>query len=204
MSGQVRGGRLLIYHFIRFVVGLFIRLRFKIKIQGKEHIPLSGVIIAMNHQHNWDSLLVGTNSPRKLHIMAKESLFKNKLLGWIISEMGAFPINREKADIKSLKYSLKLLKDGKIFALFIEGSRSTTGEMQEPKKGVGFIVSKSKAPVVPTYIYGTTNKKWFQEAGVIFGEPIDFEDETDYEKISNAIAEAIKQLAKKVNTENQG
>ncbi|MCT8138384.1 1-acyl-sn-glycerol-3-phosphate acyltransferase [Anaerobacillus sp. CMMVII] len=184
----------MIYHFIRFVVGLAVRVRFRLSIKGKENIPTGGVIIAMNHQDNWDSLLVGTNTPGKLYIMAKESLFKNKLLAWVISEMGAFPINREKADIKSLKHSLKLLREGKIFSLFIEGSRSKTGEMQEPKKGVGFIVAKSGAPVVPTYIYGTTNKKWFGEAGVIFGKPLSFGEETDYEKISNRIAEEITKL----------
>jgi 1-acyl-sn-glycerol-3-phosphate acyltransferase len=184
----------MVYHFIRFVVGLAVRVKYRLKIKGKENIPDGGVIIAMNHQDAWDPLLVGTNTPRKLHIMAKESLFKNKLLAWTITEMGAFPINREKADIKSLKHSLKLLKEGKLFSLFIEGTRSKTGEIQEPKKGVGFIVAKSGAPVVPTYIYGTANKKWFSEAGVIFGEPISFGDETDYEVISNKIAEAIKQL----------
>lgn len=188
----------MIYHIIRFVCGMAVRIRFRLHIDGKANIPEGGVIIAMNHQHNWDSILVGTNTPRKLHIMAKESLFQNKLLGWTIAKMGAFPINREKADIKSLKHTLKLLKDGELFSLFIEGSRSTTGEIQEPKKGVGFIVAKSGAPVVPTYIYGTTNKKWFQQAGVIFGEPIHFGEEKDYEKISTTIANSIKELAQRV------
>lgn len=188
----------MVYKIILNVIRFITRIRFRLTIKGKENIPDGGVIIAMNHQHNWDALLVGTNTPRKLYIMAKESLFTNKLLGWTIAEMGAFPINREKADIKSLKHSLKIIKEGKIFSLFIEGSRSTTGEMQEPKKGVGFIVSKSKAPVVPTYIYGTTNKKWFGQAGVIFGEPLFFEDETDYEKIATTIANAIKELKNQV------
>jgi 1-acyl-sn-glycerol-3-phosphate acyltransferase len=190
----------MIYHIIRFVVGMIIRVKYRVTIIGKENIPEGGVILAMNHQDFWDPLIVGTNTPRKLHIMAKESLFKNKLLAWTITEMGAFPINREKADIKSLKHTLKIIKAGKLFSLFIEGSRSKTGEMQEPKKGVGFIVAKSGAPVVPTYIYGTTNKKWFSKAGVIFGEPIAFDGETDYEKIANAIAESIKGLKDRVST----
>ncbi len=185
----------MVYQLIRFVLSIIVRIRFRLTIRGKENIPEGGVIIAMNHQHNWDSILVGTNTPRKMHIMAKESLFKNKLLAWTITEMGAFPINREKADIKSLKNSLKLIKEGKLFSLFIEGSRSQSGEMQEPKKGVGFIVAKSGAPVVPTYIFGTRSKKWFSEAGVIFGKPITFPNETDYEKISNSIAEEIKKLS---------
>lgn len=189
----------MIYKIILFVVAMAVHVRYRVTIKGKENIPDGGVILAMNHQDFWDPLVVGTHTPRKLHIMAKESLFKNKLLAWTITEMGAFPINREKADIKSLKHTLKILKAGKLFSLFIEGSRSKTGEIQEPKKGVGFIVTKSGAPVVPTYIYGTTNKRLFSKAGVIFGEPITFDGETDYEKIANTIAASIKELKNKVS-----
>ncbi|WP_102344895.1 lysophospholipid acyltransferase family protein [Bacillus sp. Marseille-P3661] len=188
----------MVYKFIVFTVYWITHFRFRLTIKGQENIPEGGVIIAMNHQSNWDSLLVGTHTPRKLYIMAKESLFKNKGFAWLITEMGAFPVSRDKADVKSLKHSLKLLKDGKIFSLFIEGTRSKTGEMQQPKKGVGFIVSKSGAPVVPTYIHGTTSKKWFSKATVIFGKPITFADEKDYEVISQTIAEHISKLKEQV------
>lgn len=182
------------YKIIFFIIHVLSHLRYRLTVNGVENIPKGSVIIAMNHQGAWDPLLVGTHTPRKLHIMAKESLFKNRWLAWIITEMGAFPVNREKADVKSLRHSLKLLKDGHIFSLFIEGSRSETNTMQEPKKGVGFIVSKSVAPVVPTYIDGTVNKKWFSKVTITFGKPITFEGEKDYEVIANTIAQKISEL----------
>ncbi|WP_280768837.1 lysophospholipid acyltransferase family protein [Salipaludibacillus daqingensis] len=184
----------MVYKIIFFIIHCLSHVRYRLKVRGVENIPEGSVIIAMNHQAAWDPLLVGTHTPRKLHIMAKESLFANKWLGWIITEMGAFPVNREKADVKSLRHSLKLLKEGHIFSLFIEGSRSLTNDMQQPKKGVGFIVSKSGAPVVPTFIDGTSNKKWFSKATVTFGKPISFEGEKDYEVISQTIAKKITDI----------
>ncbi|MBM7662076.1 1-acyl-sn-glycerol-3-phosphate acyltransferase [Bacillus mesophilus] len=189
----------MVYQIVRSLVRWFLHIRFNVTVKGKENIPEGAVILAMNHQTNWDSLLAGTHTPRKMYIMAKESLFRKKIFAWLITEMGAFPVNREKADIKSLKHTLKLLKDEKIFSLFIEGSRSETEDMQDPKKGVGFIVSKSKAPVVPTYIYGVRNT-WGGNAGVVFGKPMYFEGELDYEEISKQVATGIKKLKENLPT----
>ncbi|MGJ7919701.1 lysophospholipid acyltransferase family protein [Neobacillus sp. LXY-4] len=175
------------------VVRFLLHIRFKIKIEGLENIPTGAAIIAMNHTSNFDAPMVGVHTPRKMYIMGKEELFRNKFFGWLIHELGCFPIKRGQADIKSLKNTLRILKEGNLFSIFIEGSRSKTGEMQEAKKGIGFIVAKSKAPVVPTYIYGARGG-WFKPAGVIFGAPITFEDGLEHEEIANLIAEEIKKL----------
>lgn len=175
------------------LVRYYLNIRFKMKVTGLENIPEGATILAMNHASNFDAPMVGVYTPRKMYIMGKEELFRNKFFSRLITELGCFPIKRGQADIKSLKHTLKLLKDGNIFSIFIEGTRSKTGEMQEAKKGIGFIVAKSKAPVVPTYIYGT-RAGWFKPAGIIFGKPIVLEDGLDHEEIANKIAEEIKKL----------
>ena len=176
------------------VVRILLNIRFRIKITGIENIPEGSAILAMNHSSNFDAPLVGVYTPRKMFIMGKEELFlKNKFSSWVITELGCFPIKRGQADIKSLKYTLRILKENGLFSIFIEGSRSKEGEMQEAKKGIGFIVAKSKAPVVPTYIYGTRSG-WFKPAGVIFGKPITFEEGLEHEAVANQIAEEIKKL----------
>jgi 1-acyl-sn-glycerol-3-phosphate acyltransferase len=183
----------LIYKIAITVVRFFLHIRFKLKIEGLENIPQGATILAMNHTSNFDAPLAGVHTPRKMYIMGKEELFKTKFFAWLITELGCFPIKRGQADIKSLKYTLRLLKEGNIFSIFIEGTRSKTGEMQEAKKGIGFIVAKSKAPVVPTYIYGMRGG-WFQPAGMIFGKPMTFEEGLDHEEIANRIAAEIKKL----------
>jgi 1-acyl-sn-glycerol-3-phosphate acyltransferase len=186
----------MVYQIVRFCVKMWLHFRFKVTVKGLENIPAEGCILAMNHTSNYDSLLAGTHTPRKMFIMAKEELFKMRFFAWLITEMGAFPIKREQADLKSLKHTLKLIKQGNIFSIFIEGTRSKTGEMGEAKKGIGFIVNKSNAPVIPTYIYGCKGG-WFKPAGVIFGQPIQFEEGLEYERIATKIAEAIQQLGDK-------
>lgn len=183
----------LIYRIAITAVRFFLNIRFKMKVTGLENIPEGATILAMNHTSNFDAPMVGVYTPRKMFIMGKEELFRNKFFGSLITELGCFPIKRGQADIKSLKHTLKLLKDGNIFSIFIEGTRSKSGEMQEAKKGIGFIVAKSKAPVVPTYIYGT-REGWFKPAGIIFGEPLTFEEGLDHEEIANLIAGEIRKL----------
>lgn len=184
----------LFYKIAITVVRILLNIRFRIKITGIENIPEGSAILAMNHSSNFDAPLVGVYTPRKMYIMGKEELFlKNKFFSWVITELGCFPIKRGQADIKSLKYTLRILKENGLFSIFIEGSRSKEGEMQEAKKGIGFIVAKSKAPVVPTYIYGTRSG-WFKPAGVIFGKPITFEEGLEHETVANQIAEEIKKL----------
>jgi 1-acyl-sn-glycerol-3-phosphate acyltransferase len=183
----------MVYSIVRNCVRLWLHIRYRVKITGIENIPEGGCILAMNHTSNYDSLLVGTHTPRKMYIMAKEELFKKRFFAWLITEMGAFPIKRGQADLKSLKYTLKLIQEGSIFSIFIEGTRSKTGEMQEAKKGIGFIVSKSKAHVIPTYVYGA-RQKWFGRAGVIFGPPVQLAEGLNYEEIAVAIKQSIEQL----------
>jgi 1-acyl-sn-glycerol-3-phosphate acyltransferase len=183
----------MVYRVIRCLVSLFLHIRFRVKVEGVHHIPAGGCILAMNHTSNYDPLLVGTNTPRKMYIMAKEELFANRFFAWMISEMGAFPIKRGQADLKSLKHSLKILADGEIFSIFIEGTRSKTGDMQEPKKGIGFLVKKSGAPVIPTYVFGA-QRGWFQPAGVVFGPPVTFNEDAEYEEIAAQVMEAIRKL----------
>lgn len=182
------------YKLAYYIVYTWLHARFRIRIKGLENIPEGGCILAMNHTSNYDPLLVGAHTPRKMHIMAKKELFANRLFSSVLKKIGAFPVNREGADIRSLRHSLKVVQEGNIFAIFIEGSRSKTGQMQIPKKGVGFIANKSGAPVVPTYIYGA-KRGWRGRAGVTFGRPLSFGDETDYEAIANEIARQIQKLA---------
>jgi len=183
----------MLYKTARNLAKLVINIRFKVKVRGQENIPDGACILAMNHTSNFDPLFVGSYTPRKMNIMAKEELFKSKFGSYALHEFGAFPVKRGEADLKSLKHTLRLLKNGELFAIFFEGTRSKTGEIQDPKKGIGFIAAKSKAPVIPTYIYGTKNG-WFQKAGVIFGEPITFEEGVSYEEIALKMKEEIEKL----------
>lgn len=145
------------------------------KVRGAENMPAEGpVIIASNHISLWDPIIVGCSLPRQVFFMAKEELFKNPLLGKIISGLGAFPVKRGQGDISAIRKSLGVLKEGKVLGIFPEGTRSQSGDIQDAMEGIVLIMEKSKAPILPIKIYGSkgllTQKRG--NIGIIIGKPI--------------------------------
>ncbi len=184
------------------------------KVYGIGNIPKSGgVIIAPSHTSYLDPPAVGASSrrTRMTHFMARDTLFKNPLMGWCLRQVGVIPLDRDKGDIKAMKTSIQLLKDGAAVALFPEGTRSEDGEFQKPKPGVGFLVSKGNAPVVPVYVHGSY-EAWSKNSGglkhkpvsVIFGKLITCEEiaslgkgRAAYPLIGELIMERIAELKEK-------
>ena len=95
------------FKIVRVLVRLFLLFAFRIKVTGKENMPVDGgAVVVINHRSNWDVVIAGIASPRQLGFMAKSELFKNKLLGGLITALGAFPVQRGKGDIGAIKAAL--------------------------------------------------------------------------------------------------
>lgn len=153
-------------------VGL--RLCNQIQVYGVQNVPKTGgVIIASNHASYLDPPAIGASSRRMrmTHFMARASLFRNPLMGAWLHRCGVIPLDRDKGDVKAMKTSISLLKDGACVALFPEGTRSPDGALQEPKPGVGFLVAKGQAPVVPVYVHGSYDA-WSKHADGLKRRPI--------------------------------
>lgn len=143
------------------------------------NLKAGGIIFAANHVSFYDPPAIGLKAQRTLNYFARDTLFKG-LAGTIIRNLNAIPVNRESADIKSIKMTLGVLKKGGSIVIFPEGTRSSNDKLQEPKPGTGMIACKSKATIVPTRIFGTfeafgVHKKlpilgnWIH---VSFGQPV--------------------------------
>lgn len=141
----------------RILCSIFGRTYLRLKITGKEHIPLKGgCIIASNHVSYLDPPMLGVAAyPRVVRFIARETLSKNRLSEWIMQGMMTILIDRTKGDLKALRSALQSLKQGDAIGLFPEGTRSPDGLLQEPKGGIGFLIGKSGVPVIPAYIKGT-------------------------------------------------
>jgi 1-acyl-sn-glycerol-3-phosphate acyltransferase len=128
--------------------------------EGADRIPREGpVIIASNHVSNWDPVLVGLGCPREVHFMAKQELFENPLLRWLITAYNALPVRRGEADHRALRQASSVLKRGGALLMFPEGTRSTDGTLGSAKAGVGFLACTTGAPVVPAAIVGSASLK---------------------------------------------
>jgi len=166
------------YTIVRAVLRFFMCFVFRIKVVGKENVPMDGsAMLAVNHRSNWDPVIAGVTSPRKLRFMAKSELFKNKLIGNIITACGAFPIQRGKGDIGAIKGALTLLKNGELMLIFPEGRRVKENENVEAKPGAVMLAIRSQVPIIPTYISGKYG--WLSKITVTFGEPVYFDEYYD-------------------------
>ncbi|HWR38051.1 MAG TPA: lysophospholipid acyltransferase family protein [Patescibacteria group bacterium] len=193
----------MLYSVIKFLLGNFIRLVFRLKVTGSENIPLQGgAIVAANHISLWDPPVVGAALARRVSFMAKEELFNQPLLGWTILRLGAFPVRRNTADRNAIRTALGRLADGHLVGLFPEGTRSKTGELGSPEPGIALIAAKAGVPIIPAAVIGTDqvlcNGTLLPQFEVRFGPPLYLvpgkTDKETLDDISNNIMHQIGQL----------
>ena len=144
-----RGVNSFVYWPLRWILKPSILLYFRLRRLGTEHIPEGGVILASNHRSFLDPFAIGCCLGRPIYFVAKQELFKNPLLGWVLNCLGAFPVKRGASDEESVHTSLALLESGQAVVIFPEGTRIRTGSLASPKRGVGRLALQSGAPVVP-------------------------------------------------------
>lgn len=151
---------------------------------GVENIPATGgVILAPNHISLADPPAVGCKLSRQVHYMAKEELFKPRLLGALMYAVGSFPVRRGAPDRKALRRAIELLDEGRVVGIFPEGTRSEDGGLQEPELGIGLVALRSRAPIVPVAVIGTdkvmpphSKRIHRHPMTVIYGKPLTFPD----------------------------
>jgi 1-acyl-sn-glycerol-3-phosphate acyltransferase len=184
------------YSFIRGLCGLIFKTVWRMRVYGAQNVPLSGpVIVVSNHISYFDPPAVGVGAPRPLYYMAKEELFRISVLGPLIRQLNAFPIDRSRGDIAAIKRSLEILARGNALLIFPEGGRNTSGEAQG-QLGTALLVARSGAPVVPAYVAGTADPRAFERMTVTFGRPLYFEtakkaSREDLAKWTDAIMQSI-------------
>lgn len=189
-----------LYVFGRFALGVALKLIYRFEAIGSENIPNEGpVLFCSNHIDNLDPIVVGVFSKRPVSFMAKEELFRAPVIGSVLRGVHAFPVKRGMGDREALRVGLKILKDGKVFGLFPEGTRSKDGKLGKFKSGAGFFALRSEADVVPIAIIGPY--KPFRKVKIIYGKPIEsqkfHEQKLSAEEATNLIMNEIEKLITK-------
>lgn len=198
----------ILYIFLHIIGQLLLKILFRLEVRGKKSVPRKGaVIIASNHLSFLDPPLIGISSPRRLHYMAVAEVFKCFFIGNLSRKLGAFPVKRRGADIEATKKALKILRKGEAMLIFIEGTRSPSGNLLEPKPGVGMLAYRTKAMVIPTLIVGSNRALPFKsrlirprKIAVSFGRPLTIErfshlkPKEAYRAMSNEIMDRIRKM----------
>ena len=144
-------------------------------------IQTGPVILAMNHQSYLDPPLAGITCDRAIYFLARRTLMDVPVLGWLLPKLNVIPVNQEGIDRSALKALIRVLKSGNAALVFPEGSRTLDGDLQPAQPGLGLVIAKTLAPVVPMRIFGAHEALPRGDGGlhfvaitILIGEPIFF------------------------------
>lgn len=182
------------------------RLLFRFEVTGRDRIPMKGgCILAMNHESYLDPPLAGICCLRPIYFLARKTLLKWPILGPIFPKLNVVPVDQDRADMSALKTIIKLVRGGECTIVFPEGSRTPDGKLQAAQPGLGLIIAKTLAPVVPMRIFGAHEA--FPRGGrglrlgrirIVVGEPMVFTEgdiegsgREMYQRLSERVMERI-------------
>jgi 1-acyl-sn-glycerol-3-phosphate acyltransferase len=145
-----------LYSVVRFLVAGVLRVWFRVRISGAEHIPDAGAaIVAPNHKSFLDAFFVAIATRRTVRFMVKSELLRGPL-GWLFLRLGAFPVRRGEADAEAMQTARLILEQGGLLVVFPEGTRVEDAHaLGAPHHGAGRLALQTGAPLIPAAIAGT-------------------------------------------------
>ncbi|CAN5685828.1 hypothetical protein BH20ACI4_BH20ACI4_17090 [soil metagenome] len=182
------------------------KIFWRIKFINTENIPQNlngGLLVISNHQTYLDPFWISLPIKRDLRYMAWDKAFDWFFVGFLIRQLGAFPVNTRFGSRKSYQRSVKLLNEGKTLMVFPESAREfADGKLLPFKSGAAKLALQANVPVLPVTIRGG-NRVWaremkfphFGKIEVVFHPVLDldkFETEISPEILTEKLIEIIK------------
>lgn len=201
---------------------LYIGIRFyfrrfhQVRILGfKPEYRKQPCIIVANHSSHLDTPLIfscfSLHQTNRIHaVAALDYFFSNPLLRIATHLLcNIIPINRKSADFIAIAMCKKVLEQGGNIIIYPEGTRTRTGTMGEFKPGIGILVKKTQAAVLPAYIRGTfhcyNSRSIFPRPGPVeirFGKPIEYsvllDGKTDLAGVAKRLEQEVRKIAKEM------
>lgn len=164
-----------------------------VKYLHEDRAPKKGrYIIAPNHVSNFDPPIAGLAMPRPTYYMAKEELFKNPIMRFLVTSLGAFPVKRGKSDNAAIKKAISILKNEDLLGMFPQGTRRKEGRFDRLHDGVAILALKTGTPIIPLALVGTAKMKR-NKVAVVVGEPIMVSQEKPTKERIEEIKEELSQ-----------
>src|SRR5947207_10214075 len=198
------------YYWLGYTLSrLLAQVFFRFRILHRERMIQSGpVILAMNHQSFFDPPLAGNASDRAIFFLARRTLLDHWFWGWLLPKLNVIPVDQEGSDRSALKALIRILRAEQATLVFPEGARTLDGNLQPAQAGLGLVIAKTLAPVVPMRIFGAheawprgSKKIRFHPITIVVGHPIFF-TEADiaergkdmYQRLSERVMNEIAKL----------
>jgi 1-acyl-sn-glycerol-3-phosphate acyltransferase len=183
------------------------KVAFDFKVYGRENLIEDGpAILASNHQSYLDPPCIGMACRNDTYYLARNTLYQRPLIGPLLKRLNTVPVDRDRGDVSSIKTIIRLLRSGHRVIIFPEGTRSSDGKLQPARAGLGMIIAKTLAPVVPVRVFGSFEALprvggiKLRPVSVVVGKPMRFSgddlkgDRDVYQKLSNQVMEKIASL----------
>lgn len=195
------------YRLLQPVFTLIFKVYFHPQIVNKEYIPKSGsCVIAGNHKHALDPILVDVCTKRVVHTLAKKDLHDGPF-GWFFKSIGTIPVDLHKEhNNDALVSAVEYLNEGRLINISPEAKRNYTAEILLPfKYGAVVMAKRTGSPIVP---YSITGDYKFRSKNlkIYFGEPLDV-SEMEVEEANRLLFDTIKELLiknREQGNENKG
>ena len=199
----------IVYNIFHNLAKLAARCFFSFRVvHPKRMIEEGPLILAVNHSSYFDPPLVGICSRRAVYYLARKNLLEWPFFGPLFPAMNVIPVEREGNDMSALREVIKKINEGNGVVLFPEGTRSKDGNLQPARAGIGLVIAKTLAPVLPMRIFGAYQAFPKGSRGlrltsitVVIGEPLRFNPEQarpgsreTYQRLSDRVMEAISAL----------
>ena len=174
------------------LTGLPVKLLFRLKSSGTEHLPREGgYVLSANHLSNFDPWPLGLPlfPSRQIRFMAKSELFRSPL--WPILRFGgAFKVRRGEGDTEAIATAVRLAKEGEVVAIFPEGTRRTKGLVKKhqarPHTGAARVALEAGVPLIPAAIAGTDRITRLGPLRVAYGPPVELDDLREHDDLREA------------------
>jgi long-chain acyl-CoA synthetase len=133
----------------------------KPRVYGRAHIPYNrNVIVVANHASHLDMGLVrhalGTYGEGIVSLAAQDYFFENRLKRAFFENLTNLAAIDRKASLRqSIRQATELLDRGKTLLVFPEGTRSSSGEVQEFKPLIGHLSLAGGVDILPLFLGGT-------------------------------------------------
>lgn len=143
---------------LRFIALVTIRIFYRIRIIGREHLPIDGPALLIPNHVAWvDALLLTATNQRRIRFVVDRKIYNATFVNFLFRLMGVIPVSSDDGRsgmLEFIKRARAALDDGYMVCIFAEGTLSRNGMLMEFRGGFERIVKNSDYPIIPVYIGG--------------------------------------------------
>ncbi len=193
------------YWLTKLVLWPYLRLAFRVRTEGLEHVPARGAaILASNHVAFCDSLFLPLVVRRRLTYVAKAEYFDDWRTAWFFRACGHIPIRRGAGAQwrRALESAVGVLEAGQLLVIYPEGTRSKDGRLHRGHTGIAMVALRTGAPVIPVGLIGTREAqpigrripRPFHTITIRIGAPLDlsaYRDRADERLVLRSVTDTV-------------